>query len=81
MTNFLKRNFDVFAWTHNGIEGIDPKVMSHRLNVNVNFLPKRQQQKPMNLEIYEGLKEEVDKYIRNGVCNSPLSVWPLTKLN
>lgn len=41
MVNFLK-NFDVFAWTHDEMEEIDPKVMIHRLNVDPKFLPKRQ---------------------------------------
>ena len=34
-TNFLRRNIDVFAWTHNDIEGIDLKVMSHKLNIHL----------------------------------------------
>lgn len=29
MTNFLKKNLDVFAWTQDDMEGIDPELMSH----------------------------------------------------
>lgn len=48
---FLKKNLDVFAWTHDDIEGINPM--------------KHQKCRPMNPERYEALKEEVDKLIKN----------------
>ena len=31
--NFLAENADVLAWSHEGIPGIDPSLMVHRLNV------------------------------------------------
>ena len=30
---FLKKNIDVFAWSHEDMPGIDPSVITHRLNV------------------------------------------------
>lgn len=50
MIDFLKKNLDVFAWTHDDMEVIDSEVMSHRLNVGPKFLPKRQKCGLMNLE-------------------------------
>ena len=32
---FLKKNLDIFAWTHEDMPGIDNKVIEHRLNVNL----------------------------------------------
>ena len=31
---FLKKNLDIFAWTHEDMPGIDNKVIEHWLNVN-----------------------------------------------
>ena len=30
---FLRKNIDVFAWNHEDMPGIDPSVITHRLNV------------------------------------------------
>ena len=30
---FLRENIDVFAWSHEDMPGIDPSVITHRLNV------------------------------------------------
>lgn len=32
--DFLQTNFDVFAWSHKDVVGIDPEVTCHRLNMN-----------------------------------------------
>ncbi|EXB37477.1 hypothetical protein L484_001142 [Morus notabilis] len=63
---FLKRNLDIFVWTHADMKGIDAKVMCHTLNADPLHSPKRQKHWPMNPERYEALKEEVDKLISNG---------------
>ena len=34
LANFLRRNQDIFAWSHEDMPGIDPSVIVHRLNVN-----------------------------------------------
>ena len=34
VSTFLKNNLDVFDWKHSDMEGIDPKVMCHRLNLD-----------------------------------------------
>ena len=31
---FLKKNINVFVWSHEDTPGIDPKVITHRLNVS-----------------------------------------------
>jgi hypothetical protein len=33
---FLRRNSDVFAWSHEYMPGIDPSVIVHKLNVDQN---------------------------------------------
>ena len=39
LATFLKDNWDVFAWSHEDMPGIDPSVMVHRLNVSPSFTP------------------------------------------
>ena len=34
ISKFLRQNLDVFVWAHSDMEGIDPSIMSHRLNVD-----------------------------------------------
>ena len=50
ISTFLKNNLDVFAWKHSDMEGIDPKVMCHRLNLNSNKKPIGQKQLAMETE-------------------------------
>ena len=41
ISTFLKDNLDVFARKHSDMEGIDPKVMCHRLNLDADKKPVR----------------------------------------
>ena len=34
LANFLSKNQDIFAWSHEDMPGIDLSVIVHRLNVN-----------------------------------------------
>ena len=42
LVQFLKKSVDVFAWSHEDIPGIDPSVITHRLNVYPSSKPVRQ---------------------------------------
>ena len=48
------------------MEGIDPKVMCHRLNLDSNKKPIRQKRRAMDAERYQALKDEVDKLLACG---------------
>ena len=39
LIEFLKDNIDIFAWTHEDMPGIDPSVISHKLNVDLSMCP------------------------------------------
>lgn len=62
---FLNANLDVFAWKHNHIVGIDPKITSHVLKLDPKIKTKIQRCQSM-LKKYETLKNEVDKLLENG---------------
>ena len=41
LIRFLRENIDVFSWSHEDMLGIDPSVITHRLNVHPSFKPVR----------------------------------------
>jgi len=65
LIDFLKANLDVFAWNHEDMVGIAPNVMSHKLNVDPGYKPAHQKMRPMTLECYTALKEELYKLLAN----------------
>ena len=38
---FLRKSIDVLAWSHEDMPGIDPSVITHRLNVYLSSKPVR----------------------------------------
>ena len=39
LVQFLKDNLDIFAWNHEDMPRIPPKVIKHKLNVNLEKKP------------------------------------------
>ena len=50
ISTFLNQNLDMFALKHSDMEGIDPTVMCHRLELDSDKKPVRQKQHAMNAE-------------------------------
>lgn len=67
LTEFLKNNLDVFAWSHADMVGIDPRVMCHRLNIDHTKKGTRQKRRPVIGERAEALQEEVDRLLEVGL--------------
>ena len=61
LVQFLKENIDVFAWSHEDMPGIDPNVITHRLNVYPSSKPVRQKKRVFAPERDNDIKEEVQK--------------------
>ena len=61
LIQFLKKNIDVFAWSHEGMPDIDPSVITHRLNVCPSFKPIRQKKRVFAPERDNAVKDEVQK--------------------
>ena len=47
---FLKENLDVFAWNHEDMLGISPKVIQHKLSVDPKMKPIQQKRRVFILE-------------------------------
>ena len=59
ISEFLRQNLDLFTWAHSDMEGIDPNIMSHHLNIDPSRKPVRQKRQAMDVKRYQALKEEV----------------------
>jgi hypothetical protein len=63
LVQFLKNNKDVFAWNHEDMPGINPSIISHKLNVNPSLHPVKQKRRVFALERNNAIMEEVDKLL------------------
>ena len=59
LVRFLRENIDVFAWSHEDMPGIDPSVITHRLNVFPSSKPVWQKKRVFAPERDNAIKEEV----------------------
>ena len=63
LIQFLKNNKDVFAWSHEDMLGINPSIISHKLNVNPSLCPIKQKRRVFAPERNTAIMEEVDKLL------------------
>ena len=66
LTQFLRQNKDVFAWKQADMGGINPTVITHRLNVSPSFKPIKQKRGSFALERQKAINEEVGKLLHAG---------------
>ena len=45
LISLVREYIDVFAWNYEDIPGLDPRVAMHRLNINTDVKPVKQQQR------------------------------------
>ena len=61
LTTFLRKNQDVFAWSHEDMPGIDPSIIVHKLNVSPSFSPVQQKKRTFAQEQDKAIAKEVQK--------------------
>ena len=61
LVQFLKKNIDVFAWSHEDMAGIDLSVITHRLNVCPSSKPVQQKKMVFAPERDNAIKDKVQK--------------------
>ena len=66
LIHFLRQNKDVFAWKQADMGGIDPAVITHRLNVSPSFKPIKQKRRSFTPERQKAINEEVNKLLQAG---------------
>ena len=66
LIHFLKENLDVFMWSHEDMPGISPKVIQHKLNVDLEKKPIQQRRRVFALERNQAITNEVNKLLSAG---------------
>ena len=66
LTQFLRQNRDVFSWKQADVGGIDPTVITHRLNTSPSFKPVKQKQRSFAPDRQKATNEEVGKLLQAG---------------
>ena len=66
LTQFLRQNKDVFAWKQADMGGIDPTIITHRLNVSPSFKPVKQKRRSFAPKRKKAINEEVAKLLQAG---------------
>ena len=66
LTQFLRHNRDVFAWKKADMGGIDPTVITCRLNTNPSFKPVKKKRRSFAPERQKAINEEVGKLLQAG---------------
>ena len=67
LIHFLKQNVEVFAWKQEDMGGIDPTVITHKLNVSPSFKPVKQKRRSFALKRKKAINEEVRKLLQSRV--------------
>ena len=68
LTHFLRQNKDIFTWTQADMGGIDPALITHRLNVNPSFKPVKQKKRSFAPERQKAIREvEYPEWLANVV--------------
>ena len=63
LTQFLRHNKDVFAWKQANMGGIDPTVITHRLNASPSFKSVKQKRRSFAPKRQKAINEEVGKLL------------------
>ena len=64
LIHFLEQNMEVLAWKQEDKGGVDPAVITHRLNVNPYFKPVKQKKRSFSPERQKAINEEVGKLLQ-----------------
>ena len=64
LTQFLRQNGDIFAWKQVDMGGIDPTVITHKLNTNPSFKPIKKKRRSFTPERQKAINEEISKVLQ-----------------
>jgi hypothetical protein len=73
LVTFLRDNTDIFAWSHEDMPGVDSSIMVHKLNMDLDYQPVKQQRIAFPREIRQ-LRRKLRNYFRPGSFKS-CTIW------
>ena len=74
LITFLRKNKDVFAWSHIDIPGVDPEMATHNLNIDPKYPLVRQKKRRFAPERNKIVSDEVDRLLETDAiepCHYP----------
>ena len=66
IVEFLKKNLDIFTWTHEVMPSIDNRVIEHWLNFNLAKKPTQQKRRVFTPKRNKAVMDEVEKLLIAG---------------
>ncbi|KAF8085674.1 hypothetical protein N665_0652s0002 [Sinapis alba] len=76
IVDFLRMNASTFAWTTAYIKGIDPAIISHKLNVDPTYKTIRQKSRKLGSERLKAVNDEVERLLAAGsITNVKYPEW------
>lgn len=66
LLDFLRANFDVFAWMVLDMMGIPPEAITHKQNIDPKYRPICQKKRSFMLERQKAINKEVGKLLATG---------------
>jgi hypothetical protein len=63
LIKLLKEYVDCVAWNYNEMLGLSRDLVEHHLPIKPGFRPYKQPRKNFNLDIYDRVKEEVNRLL------------------
>ena len=66
LVQFLKKNLDVFAWSHEDMPGLSTKVIQHKLNVDLEKKPIQQRRRVFAPERNQVITDKVNRLLTAG---------------
>ena len=66
MIELLRNYVDCFAWEYHEMPGLSRELVEHRLPIKSGFRPHKQPPRRFNPNMYDRIKEEIDRLLRAG---------------
>jgi hypothetical protein len=73
---FLIEFWDCFAWSYKEMPGLDPRLATHKLAIDPQFRPVKQQPHRFRPELQDSIIAEVDKLITAGFIKEVMVHYP-----
>ncbi|KAL0320008.1 UNVERIFIED_CONTAM: hypothetical protein Sradi_5262300, partial [Sesamum radiatum] len=70
VVDYLRKNKDIFVWIPQDLEGIDPGVITHHLNLDFTIKPVKQKKRHFGPEKDNIIQEEVNKLLIDQLVDS-----------
>ncbi len=66
LTKLLRDFKDIFAWEYGEMPGLDPMMVSHKLNISPNVYLVKEPPRKYRPDVEEKIKHEIDKLLKAG---------------